>query len=394
MAPLARFRRRATGALGPNDEEASMWKSVMRLGLACLATSWATAAPAGAQVQGLAVEPPSPCVEEAATFTVAGTGGCNGRVDFGDGSPLAPFTSLPFEVEHAYGAAATYTAVAASLDCGGRATVDVEVRTCGPVAGRAPERRIRPGRRAVAIPQIEGVLTFGIEPGAALMVAGRFFGEQPGRVRLLGSAGEVALEIESWSPTAIAGSVPQDVTAICPTGRIFVQRTDGVQTDPWQVQVPLESKLLPAEDVEVVSCGDDGNENSCNSNVTEGDACASQYFPPWFVGLDREGRLLGPQGPAAVGYHANCWGAVGDDSGTDTYRIALKNGWVLDRAQFLSSVPEGEGHTVPPSGGLPAGFIAGASSWSPSIDWSVTPGDAVIYNLYVTIRGPACASHR
>jgi len=375
-----------------------MWKSVMRWGLACVMATWASSSPAGAQIQGLTVEPASPCVDDPVELTVTGTGACSGKLDFGDGSPAVEFASLPFGADHAYAAAGTFTASTVSADCGGRASVDVEVRSCGGlVAGRAPDRPIgpiRPSRRAVAIPKIEAALTFGIEPGASVLIAGRLFGDDPGQVRLMGTAGEAELEVDSWSSTSISGTVPQDVTPICPTGRVLVRTTDGVSSNAWSVHVPQERKLLPAEDVEVVSCGDDGNENTCNSNVVDGDSCAGQYFPPWFVGLDREGRLLGPQGPAAVGYHANCWGAVGDDSGTDSFRIALKNGWVLDSAEFLSSVPEGEGHTVPPSGGLPAGFVSGASTWTPSIDWSVTPGDSVIYNLYVTIRGPACASHK
>lgn len=353
---------------------------------------------AQAQIQGMTVDPQSPCAGAAATFEVLGTGGCKVDITFGDGSPVVSFDTLPATTQHTYATAGTYDAGATSTTCAGKAAVEVEVRSCGIQAGHAPPdgplRPLPPEHKAVAIPKIEGVLTFGIEPGAAVLVAGRLFGEQPGRVRLLGTAGEVDLTIDSWSPGAIGGSVPEDAASICPTGGIVVVSTDGVASNLWKAQVPLARKKLPAADVTLVACGDDANENSCNANVVEGDSCVSPYFPPWFIGLDREGRLLGPQGPSAVGYHANCWGAIGDDSGTDTYRIALKNGWVLDSAEFLSSVPDGEGSTQPPSGALPAGFVSGATTWEPSIEWSVTPADAVIYNLYVTITGPACSSHK
>jgi hypothetical protein len=350
------------------------------------------AAPAAAQRLELEVTPADPCVDADAQFEVRGKVGCSGTLDFGDGTPPEAFASAPFTTSHAYGAKGELTATASSGDCGS-ASATVQVRSC-PTATRAPERPIRRIRRAVAVPQIEGILTFGVQPGAAMMVAGRLFGETPGSVFVVGSNGVRFLEIETWSSGAIAGSVPQDVDAICATGQVVVESAEGVRSRAWIVQVPREVRALPLADVGVVTCGDDANENRCNDASTAGATCVQPFLPPWFVGLDQQGQLLGPQGPSAIGYHANCWGAIGDDAGTDTYSIQLKNGWVLDGATFLSSVPEGEGHTTPPSGSLPGGFVAGAANWQPSIEWSVTPGDAVMYNLYVDIRGPACASHR
>jgi hypothetical protein len=300
---------------------------------------------------------------------------------------------LPFNVGHTYTTVGSFTATASTDNCG-TASLTVDTQFCRPTAGRAPERRIRPQRRAQAIPQIEGVITFGIEPNAALLISGRLFGDSPGKVKILGLNGSRDLVVETWTSGAIEGAAPADVVSICPTGNIVVESAEGVTSRPWRAKVPLETKKLLAQDVAVVSCGTDGNENRCNGVGEDGDLCVEVLFPPWFVSLDREGRVLGDVGPAAVGLHSNCWGAVGDDSGTDTYRIDLKNGWVLDSAEFLSKVPDGEGSTNPPSGTLPPGFVAGASVWEPSISWSVTPNDAVLYNLYVTIRGPACASHK
>ncbi|MCB1057572.1 MAG: PKD domain-containing protein [Acidobacteria bacterium] len=358
-----------------------------------LVTALGGAHEVAAQVSGLEVDPTSPCIHQGAVFKVLGRGACMGSLSFGDGTPAAAFDALPFSVTHTYTTVGAYTATVTTDNCG-TASLDLDTQFCRPTAGRATKHTIRPQRKAVAIPTIEGVITFGIEPGGAVLIAGKLFGEAPGRVRILGVSGERNLELDSWSSGAVQGRVPADVVPICPTGDLIVETAAGGSSRPWRVQVPLETKKLPATDVQVVSCGTDGNENRCNNTGDDGDLCVSVLFPPWFVGLDREGKLLGEPSPAAVGIHSNCWGAVGDDSGTDTYRIALKNGWVLDSAQFLSSVPDGEGSTTPPSGTLPAGFVQGASSWQPAIGWSVTPNDAVIYNLYVTIRGPACASHK
>ena len=351
-----------------------------------------SAGPAWGQISAVAVDPSSPCSGTSATVKVEGDGACNGTLAFGDGTPAAPFSALPFTTTHTWTSNGSYTLSATSATCG-NASLQVDVRQCR-VAGRAPERRIRPQRKAAAVPQIEAVITFGIEPGAAVLVAGKLFGDSPGRVILVGINGTSDLQVENWGPTGITGTVPQDADAACLTGSVRVQASTGVSSEPFQARVNHATKLLPMEDVTVVSCGNEGNQNNCNGHGDEGDLCVDFLFPPWYQGLDREGRLLGEPGPAVAGYHSNCWGAVGDDSGTDTYRIGLKNGWVLDSAQFLSKVPEDEGHTIPRSGSLPAGFVGGATSWEPSIQWSVTPNDAVIYNLYVTIRGPACVSHK
>jgi hypothetical protein len=152
------------------------------------------------------------------------------------------------------------------------------------------------------------------------------------------------------------------------------------KSDPLSVTFSpeLDFKPLPKFDVQVVSCGDGGNYDQCHSVRDDDDRVDLQGSPGQF-----ESPIHG-----IVGTHVNAWAAVGNDTGTDAYRIALKNDWTLESLHWAVSVEAGQGWARKPTG-----FAKGAN-WSPTVQWEVTPNDRVSYFAVMTISGPRGVPHR
>ena len=355
------------------------------------------------EITGLSVNPMTVTVGEPVSITVEGTGTCQLTFDYGDNSSNTfAGAVMPRSASHVYDTVGAKHIIVTAPDCPavGKNEADIRVSWKMEATGPPVDRTITP-----LIPWITGVLGWGVQAGTPLIIGGLKFGSQQGAVRILGSNGAFKLlEIEEWYDKGIGGFVPDDINDICVTG-VQVVDADGVASHPKTLNVPLDIKRLSMSDVSVLRCDPDGDENRCNNQDFETEdifECVEAHHMPFGPNAELhsnidEGTLREgdpPPPPTISGGHHNCWGARADDSGHDIYRISLKNGWVLDSAQFRSSVPVGEGSTDPKSGKLPGGFVAGASSWEPRIDWTVSAADTVIYELWVTIRGPACASHK
>jgi hypothetical protein len=171
----------------------------------------------------------------------------------------------------------------------------------------------------------------------------------------------------------VAVQWPTDVTGVrYQTATLVVTTVQGVPSPPrsFTFRPALDLKNLPLADVRVVSCSYAGNANACNFGPPD--------IHPSFVNIPPELAA----NAAIVGVHMNRWAAVGNDSGTDVYQIALKRDWTLDTFEWRVSAEPGEAMAR-----KPAGFTKGPA-WSPSIAWEVTPNDQVVYAAALTITGP------
>lgn len=364
---------------------------------------------AAGTITGVQVSPQSVLVGEQVDITVEGSGTCNLTVQYETSdSGFFANSSMPATVQHAYATTGSKSVTASAPDCLVTGTIEekVEVKSL-PFTTEEKVEVQSPlvqacqildcsGPFAVLEPKITGVLGL-VTPGGALLIGGRKFGQTLGRVYLHGVGGSRLLPVDEWYPDGIGAHFPLDLHDFCVT-EVQVETSDGKLTNRWPLPLETGYRWLPTEDVKVLSCGDDGNDNYCNGVESEEDSCLGEYTPLWPLALinslDQYVPIPSGLPPAISGFHHNCWGAIGDDQDDDLYRIDLKNGWVLDAAVFWSSVPEDEGWTSPSSGSLPSGFQQGATSWQPKITWNVTPGDTVHYALYVQIAGPECAPHK
>jgi len=92
---------------------------------------------------------------------------------------------------------------------------------------------------------------------------------------------------------------------------------------------------------------------------------------------------------AICGAHANRWGAIGDDTGTDVFHISLMNGWRFKSVQKVRwHKSSGDEELGGPTPSLPVG----QSKWNPAIHWVVSPNDAVAYRIKIIVEGPVGTS--
>jgi hypothetical protein len=385
--------------------------------LALLAgTAWAAGT-----ITGLTLTPQPACVNQPVTATITGTGSCNkvvmiwempGDVNLGTKDVMSPPPAFPITLQHTYTHTGQVTAKArpgTNSTCSGEKEIKLTVQDCGnggsgkpwlaelckvidcvQITQQDPKLQVKPSGplEVIALPRIIGGLG-ALQSGNPVIVGGERFGDEPGKVHLLATGGSLLLQINEWYDGGIGGNVPPQAANLCLTGEVQVERKDGKKSNTWIFAVPQVYKSLPASEVRVVHCGNDGNENSCNNVSISGETCHPQG-----LGGGVPFSTSGFDGASIAGSHANCLGAIGDDEGTDTYEISLKNGWVLDSAVFSTSFDPGEASTSPSAGQVPGGFQDGGTYWKPSIQWSVTPSDWVHYGLYVGIRGPECTSHK
>ena len=243
------------------------------------------------------------------------------------------------------------------------------------------------------IPHIDGVLPFSIiSPGGPIILSGEHFGSLEGTLLLKGSFGSREMVIDSWGEGGIGAFFPsaEAIGSISDFNlTLQVETSDGFTSNEWPLQWDLEVMFLEQSSVKVHSCGKDGNVNSCNGELHVGTSC---------VGFSNTTSMILASKPpdpncpcSAVGFHGNCWAAVGDDFGSDTYEIGpLKNAWSLLSFSFGDSLPKVDScdHAA-----KPLGFQAGANQWAPEVDWCVTPNDELLYWLWVVILGPKGFPH-
>ena len=329
---------------------------------------------AHAAVTGVSVSPPSPTINQAATVTVTGQNPCGAvEIDFGDGAkttyPLqAP--GLPFSVPHTWTTTGPKTIAAKGQgNCTGQVNASIQVKSAISLGDLC--KVLDCG--ALFKPSITSVFGFAT-PGGTLAVIGKNFGTKPGTVVATlktwnGADLKKTLSVLEWKNTTIGVDWPADITGVKQQNATIEVTTAGnSKSDPRTLTFfPADDfKILPAADVKVIFCGTDGNTDSCNG----------QQDP------DDEGGFSPVASDSFDGWHFNTWGAIGDDTDTDKFQIALKNGWVMQSFAWDVSVDPGEGWANKPTG------FSQSANWSPSVKWLVTPNDTVAYVGTVTIVGP------
>jgi hypothetical protein len=362
------------------------------IGLATLLGLVAPAVAAGG-VSSVTLSPASPvAVGTTVTVTVTGSNPCGlVRIEFGDGDIIQSQTGngLPFSRTHEYPAGTFTISVKGLGACTGQATATLVVTARDPAASADTLCKVvhcpgLPGAVAPMIPRITKVLGL-IQPGGTVLVGGDAFGDKPGRVRMIAEDGsqEFLLQNLEWYPSGIGGRIPNvPGVGVAKNPRFVVETSAGKVSNEWGVNWIVDVKVLPIDDVKLVSCSTEGWRNRCNlQSFNTGSPCGAGLI----------GDAPSPPASASIqGRHNNCWGAVGDDVGQDVYQIDLRNGWALHELVFgWAASDAGEGSATGP-----AGFTPGSTTWKPQFKWSVTPADEVAYWAYVFIRGPKGVPHK
>ena len=345
--------------------------------------------PADAQVMKVVAKPPTTLLNVPVVIEV--TGGsvhCAGlEIDFNDGLGPQKYSrqQLPFQVSRSWPDVDadtlpnTKVVKARGVGCGGEATATVTVRE---------ELTLVPR------PKIESYFGFAT-PGGVAGIVGAAFGAKQGKVQARlkdwkGTSEVIDLDIiddsntgaPEWKPALIGVEWPSQLAGFpFQDAAIWVTRPDGKSSSEHTVQFKpaLELRMLPQPDVKVVSCSSDANFNGCNAAGGTSGSCAFDSAP-----------FLSETENSISGRHYNCWGAVGDDSGTDVYQVTLAHDWALEELEFHKFVEAGEGWVKSPAGA----FSAGATQWTAKIPWSVTPNDDLRYEGLVFIRGPKGVPHK
>jgi hypothetical protein len=355
-----------------------MWARASAL---ALLTSLAVLSPSTAQagVTGVTVSPPSPTVNQSATVTITGTNPCGAvEINFGDGDVMtyALQAGLPFTTMHTWTTSGAKTIAAKGQgNCTGQAASSIQVKS---TANNLVALCKAINCAVFLQPTITATFGFA-KPGGTLALIGKNFGSTPGSVvatltTWTGNQMTRTLSVIEWKNTIVGVDWPGDIAGVKHHNATLRLTTSwNSTTDPRVVTFfPMEDfRVLPWGDVKVVSCGTDSNIDACNG----------QQDP------DDDGFSAGGD-DSFNGWHYNVWGAIGDDSGTDTFQIALKNDWVMQSFGWSVNVDSGEGNA-----GKPGGF-AQIANWQPSVGWWISPNDSLYYVGVVTMVGPAGVPHK
>ncbi len=367
------------------------------------------AAWAAGQITGVVANPSSTYVNQPVNVTVQGTGTCS-QVVVRCQAPAAPEhvktnVALPFTVSCTYPTLGTKTVTASAelpnADCPGDKIAQVTVKSQFALDADYAELLCKlAGCDDIAInpdvanfafaPKIDKV--FGIlSPGGPVLVGGVNFGPAPGKLQLISPhLGAVNLGQLEWSKTGIGGTIPGGLCNVPDhAAQLRVTAQNGAKSNDWPVNFSpgKEYRWLTTQDVQLVSCGQDGNVDRCNGSHSIDYQCPAGDSQQDYV---LEDHLWASSGPIAIrGFHYNCWGATSSDSGTDKYQVrALKNGWRLSHAEVWKHASEGS--ISGPSPALPYG----EASWAPSFDWTTTADDYVYYDVGIEIEGPCGVPHK
>ncbi len=299
--------------------------------------------------------------------------------------------TLPFQVTCTYGTTGTKTVTASAelvnADCPGDKITQVKVYSTS-------TKLVDPNLGKLLVPQIETIFPFSKpSPGGDVLVFGKNFLNQPGKLQIVGQFGTRELVNLEWGPDGkwVGGRVPSDLCgAPDHPAKLVVVTKAGARSNEFPVTFLAQKqwKWLTMSDVHVVGCSNDGNENRCNGFDPGGDDFANV---PWDDSLDIYSSHGHGFDPAIAGYHWNCWGCVGNDSGIDKYQITLKNGWTLSHMLLEEGDDFGSDYDVsPPSPGFPGG----ATSWTPQFSWMASPNDYAWYAVGIEVEGPCGTNYK
>jgi hypothetical protein len=170
----------------------------------------------------------------------------------------------------------------------------------------------------------------GITPDQQFMLTGWNFG-QAGTVKVHFPTPPHDLNVpiptphsSFWKPYAIMLKLPSVSGFIGQMADVTLTRNDGGVSNVWKVTFAPTIVLsnVPSWDVTSINCSNAGVDNEC---VPGG-------FSLYFCITDPI-DAAGFASSSFAGRHIGCVG-IGSTNGTDTYSVAVKNGWVLDYIDF------------------------------------------------------------
>ncbi len=162
--------------------------------------------------------------------------------------------------------------------------------------------------------------------------------------------------------------------------KITYESPGGRKSNAWSAKfVPrLALVVVPWQFVHV-SCSNQSAYDNCN-NPNRSGYCWSDppSTIPGIVGYD-------PPEDGMIGEHHGCWG-ISSDNGTDTYSVAVRNGWMITRITNFSGIVNNASFSdnTNPSLAKPTTII------NVNVPWHIgaTGGD-IWYNADIQIEGPA-----
>jgi len=237
----------------------------------------------------------------------------------------------------------------------------------------------------------EAVITQGpttVRPNNSFNLAGWDFGEEgtlkvhfPTQNPTNRSSLDLTLSITGgWKPWAINTKMPLVQGVVEQTVDITFTTKDGRRSNTWKAKfIPMmDFKQLTWQDVTVVNCSNQSEQDVCNHPGLNSGNCAGPSLNTWGE-FDKTDDSLN-------GSHYGCWGFSSDD-GVDIYSVRLKNGWTIERffgfplAVDRSSVNYS---TVP---GLPAN--PPATTLIVNVSWDIgSDGGQLFYGGDIVIKGP------
>lgn len=183
----------------------------------------------------------------------------------------------------------------------------------------------------------------------------------------------VPVPANRWSRWAVRATMPTITGVPGQIVEITLTTLDGRRSNTWPATfVPtMEHKQLTWQDINVVTCSNQGVTNACNNVVIafpQSDLCPSQSA---ILGNDSFDSL-----------HYGCWG--GDpDQGMDTYSAYLNYGWQVDSFAFNPTYTDNGEVLVNPVS------TPGVAGYSKTIYWYVgEEGGLVGYAGVIGVKGP------
>lgn len=347
--------------------------------LVVAALTGAAASPARAAITGLTVAPAQTTPGHAVTITVAGSGPCTFDLDFGEnGAKTTLSGTLPKSAQWVYLATGTKTvSAAAKAPCTGNAQSTIQVTSplqslCQKVSCPTAFNLPQLSHPIACEPKISSIWAVPT-PGAEVFILGTCLGE-PGNVKLMFPSGPVALELfnTEWYATSIHGKIPANLKGLADQKiRLKVSTHDGkaVESYPIDFIARREIRLLTGKDVEFIP--DSSPQQDCSLDLWLGD---------------------GGGGPTVSCMWNNGPIDYDTDTGTDTMKIVLRNGWTTHHRTIAIHVIDGDGKLDKNDG-----FQAGRTDLSLKYHWTTDNApdpifggwSRVWYNVSVFAEGPA-----
>lgn len=181
----------------------------------------------------------------------------------------------------------------------------------------------------------------------------------------------------NWSHGWVINAKTPEVSGLIeqPIEISFITK-DGRTSNIWPAKFQPRMTLQPVfwQDVQVISCSNDGAGNGCNANAS------GICFVPSLVGFGAEGPVYSVQGA-----HIGCWGLSSDD-GTDQYWVNVNSHWEI---VSIESYPPATDNSSAQYNYQPDPLPSHQPNANLFVHWHVgATGGAVEYFANFMVKGP------